>query len=348
MKIFTTASYYGSGSSAITDLLSEYKGVKALDANFECRIAYDMFGLSDLEYYLVENNHRHNSSTAINGFLRLCDIYGLDKKIRLENYPDYFYNFKDCVDTYIRELAPIGYKGGSHSDIYMKSNLFVYLLKIKEFVYHKFHKFNTTIDDSTWLTKGTTPYERELRKIDFHITYPIDNFIGATQRFTEKLFSSVNMEGNDCLMIDQLVPASNTMRYLRYFKDLKVVCVDRDPRDIYYNEKKFWKGGIAPSDPPIFVEWYKATRKHRLSEVDDKSKILRIEFEDLIIDYTTMCKKIEDFLGLSSDLHIAPKSRLNPEISLKNIKKWKNDNEESANLHYIKEHLIDFYSFKYD
>ena len=348
MKVFTTASYYGSGSSAITDLLSEYKGIKTLDSNFECRIAYDMFGLSDLEYYLVENNHRHNSSTAINSFLRLCNIYGLDKKIRLENYTKYFPNFKVSVDTYIRDLAPLSYKGGSHSDIYVKSDSFICLLKIKEFLYHKFHKFSVTNDDSTWLAKGITPYVRELKKLDYYITYPIDIFVEATQRFTENLFSSVDMNGGDFLMIDQLVPASNTMRFIKYFKDLKVVCVDRDPRDIYYNEKKFWKGGIAPSDPKLFVEWYKATRKHKLLENDDEQKIMRIEFEDLIMDYDNICCKLERFLGLTSDMHIAPKSKLNPEISIQNIKKWKNDYNELCNLQYIKECLIDFYSFKYD
>ena len=348
MKVFTTASYYGSGSSAITDLLSEYKGIKTLDSNFECRIAYDMFGLSDLEYYLVENNHRHNSSTAINSFLRLCNIYGLDKRIRLENYTKYFPNFKVCVDTYIHDLAPLSYKGGSHSDIYTKSDSFIFSLKIKEFLYHKFHKFSVTNDDSTWLAKGITPYERELKKLDYHITYPIDIFIEATQRFTENLFSSVDMNGSDFLMIDQLVPASNTMRFIKYFKDLKVVCVDRDPRDIYYNEKKFWKGGIAPSDPKLFVEWYKATRRHKLSENDDKQRIMRIEFEDLIMNYDNICCKLERFLGLTSDMHIAPKSKLNPEISSRNIKKWKNDLNDLSNLQYIKEHLIDFYSFKHD
>ncbi len=348
MKLFTTASYYGSGSSAITDLLSEYDSIKALDSSFECRIAYDMFGLSDLEYYLVENNHRHNSSTAINMFLRLCGIYGLNRRIRFENYTSFFPNFKQCVDAYIKELAPMGYKGGSHVDIYMKSDLFILLLKLREWIYHKFHKFTTTNDDSTWTSKGITPYGSELGKFDYHITYPIDTFLDATHRFTENLFKSVDMGEKEYLMIDQLVPPSNTMRFIKYFKDLKVICVDRDPRDIYYNEKKFWKGGIAPYDPKLFVEWYKATRQHKLTEKDDKKRVMRIEFEDLIKDYENMCHKIESFLGLSSDMHIAPKSKLNPNLSIKNIKKWENDKEELVNIEYIKEQLLAYYSFRYD
>ena len=47
MKIITCASYYGSGSSALTDLVSEYDSVKDL-SDFEFRILHDMDGVRDL------------------------------------------------------------------------------------------------------------------------------------------------------------------------------------------------------------------------------------------------------------------------------------------------------------
>ena len=60
MQIFTVASYYGSGSSAITDFISEFEGVKSL-TDYEFRFAHDPDGLSELEYNLVENFNRHNA-----------------------------------------------------------------------------------------------------------------------------------------------------------------------------------------------------------------------------------------------------------------------------------------------
>lgn len=347
MKLFTTASYYGTGSSAITDLLSEYEGIKAFDSSFECRIAHDMFGISDLEYYLVENSHRHNSSVAINQFIRLCGIYGLDKHIRFENYPGHFPHFKDCVETYIKSLSPYSFKGGAHTDIYTKSDLFIMVLKLKDLIYHKLHKAKLTVEDSTWASKGITPYEKVLHETDYHITaLDKEQFMQATLAFTDSLFSCAQNNENQYLMVDQLVQPINTMRYVKYFKDIKVICVDRDPRDIYYNEKYFWRGGVAPCVPQLFVEWYKATRRQKKFEKDDPEKVMRIQFEDLIFDYDNMVARIECFLGLTPDKHIRPKTRLNPEVSIKNIAKWKDDKGEADNIDFIKNSLTDYYDFK--
>lgn len=343
MKIVTTASYYGTGSSAITDLLSEYRNVEAFTSDFECRFAYDMFGLSDLEYYLVDNHHRHNSSVAINMFLRLMGIYGLNKKIRLEDYTRYFgANFKTAVEEYVHQLSPYSFKGGSHVDIYMKNDIDIMYLKLRDRLYHMFHKFNLTIDDSTWASKGITPYEKELHKCDCHISYPREFFLTATQNFTETLLEGACKNKADYLMVDQLVPPSNTMRYLRYFKNLFVVCVDRDPRDIYYNEKKFWRGGIVPGDVAVFVEWYKMTRAHKAFEIDDPQKIIRINFEDLVFQYEDTVRRIEQLLKMEDSMHIRPKSSFNPEISKNNIAKWKNDKEELDHIKYIEKYLPEY------
>ena len=347
MKIVTTASYYGTGSSAITDLLSEYNNVEAFSSNFECRFAYDMFGLSDLEYYLVDNYHRHNSSTAIKMFIRLMGIYGLNKKIRLEDYSQYFGdNYNKAVTNYIKQIAPYSFKGGSHIDIYMKSDIGIMFLKFKDRLYHMFHRFNLTTDDSTWASKGITPYEKVLHNSNCYICCPREVFLGATQEFTRSLFAAYESKEKDFLMIDQLVPPSNTMRYLRYFDDLYVICVDRDPRDVYYNEKKYWRGGIVPKDVKVFVEWYKTTRAHKVYEKDDPRRILRINFEDLVFSYEDTVNRIETLLCLNGSQHVNAKTSFNPLQSAKNVAKWKNDKSEFDNILYIEEHLSSIYDMK--
>lgn len=66
-RLISCASYYGSGSSAIIDLIGEYKHVKSL-TNYEFRFIQDIDGLMDLEYHLVQNPNRHNSGHALKRF----------------------------------------------------------------------------------------------------------------------------------------------------------------------------------------------------------------------------------------------------------------------------------------
>ena len=60
MRFISCASYYGSGSSVITDFISEFGSVYSF-SDEEFRFVQDPDGISDLEYNLVENFNRHNS-----------------------------------------------------------------------------------------------------------------------------------------------------------------------------------------------------------------------------------------------------------------------------------------------
>ena len=64
---------YGTGSSAVADLIKEFDNVSCVDRT-EIRILYDPDGISDLEYNLIENPNRHNTSHAIKRFLRMAEM----------------------------------------------------------------------------------------------------------------------------------------------------------------------------------------------------------------------------------------------------------------------------------
>ena len=63
-KVITCAGYYGTGSSAITDLLGEFSNVYFV-GDYEFRFVQDPGGIADLEYNIVDNYHRHNSGYAL-------------------------------------------------------------------------------------------------------------------------------------------------------------------------------------------------------------------------------------------------------------------------------------------
>ena len=62
------------------------------------------------------------------------------------------------------------------------------------------------------------------------------------------MFDSVIPAEYDSVMVDQLIPSSNIDRYTRYFDDIKVVVVERDPRDVWMCERYVWREGVIPSD----------------------------------------------------------------------------------------------------
>ena len=69
IKFLTCASYYGTGSSAVTDLISEYDGVDNL-TDYEFRFLHDPYGVRDLQYYLIDNPNRHNSGFGLKKFIK--------------------------------------------------------------------------------------------------------------------------------------------------------------------------------------------------------------------------------------------------------------------------------------
>ena len=125
MKVLTTTGFYGTGSSAITDLLSEYENIEC-KGDFEIRIVHDPYGISDLEYNLIENPNRHNSSNALKKFNstveRICSPFFLS------HYEKYFNNkFKILAKYYINSLCEFKYKGQWHYDLIERGNLFLFL-----------------------------------------------------------------------------------------------------------------------------------------------------------------------------------------------------------------------------
>ena len=114
MKIITCASYYGTGSSAVTDLINECDNVHFL-GDYEFRFVQDPDGIKDLEYNLVINNHRHNSGYAIKRYERNVEF--LNGNVFIKKYNRYFGNkWKELSNRYIKDLVDVEYKGYWHQD----------------------------------------------------------------------------------------------------------------------------------------------------------------------------------------------------------------------------------------
>ena len=334
MKLITCASYYGTGSSAVTDLINECDNVHFL-GDYEFRFVQDPDGICDLEYNLVLNNHRHNSGYALKRYEK--NVKFLNGNRFVKKYNRFFGDqWMILSDRYIQELVDVEYKGYWHQDVRDKGD-FVYILErlIDKFM-HGVLKVNQERNYSVFMNNFTN-----------YATNPGVRFYEKTRKYIDDLFRVANTDNKEFIMVDQLVPPSNTSHYLKFFNDLKVVCVERDPRDLYILERRYWNGSIIPHDVNEYCKWFEVTRRHRKTEKDNPEKILRIQFEDLIFHYDYMSALILEFCGINRKNHVEKKTKLIPEVSKNNTKLFLKHQEYDWEISVIEKKLAEYlYAFE--
>lgn len=299
-KIITCASYGGTGSSAITDLLREFENCKSF-GDFEFSFLHYPNGIRDLELNIIERNSRLNTSYIIYQFLKM------NKRIE-KDYRKYFGdNYFNLTKEYIEKLTRVSWNGTS--ELYCNDEK-----ETSKLLYKILNKFFKTIR-----TKKEGVYFQKQNYQLYSCYISKEKFYEETQSYLQKLFENLDQEEKyERIVLDQLVPSSDIESYLNYIKDIKVIVVDRDPRDLYILNREFWKEGWIPRDINTYIEYFKTIRAHQKYEKEDKNKVLRIRFEDLVYSYEETLQKIILFLELNENDHINKKQFFTPEISIKN------------------------------
>ncbi|MBQ6464055.1 MAG: hypothetical protein IJJ59_12095 [Pseudobutyrivibrio sp.] len=335
MKVITCASFYGSGSSALTDLVAEYSNVKDM-TDFEFSILHDMYGIRDLEYYLVENHNRHNSGHALKRFEKLLKFNGgnaLSKRYS-RFIPKKEYN-RIC-EQYIDELIDFKYLGWWFADLYDKG-------PVNYYFYQLINKL---------LKKITFGSQSIMKNEVIYCSQPSEEkFLSATKRFMKNFLSLLNDEDKEYIEIDQLFPSTNIDKYVRYIdEEYTVFVIDRDPRDIYLLNKYVWDDTVCPKEVNSFCDWFIYTRNNA-KQKNTNDKVVFLQFEDLIYKYNESLSIIEDKTGLVSSNHCNQFKKFNPKRSIANTRLWEKYNceEEIQEIeHRLKEYLYDYSLVKTD
>ena len=327
-KVISCASYYGTGSSAITDYFAEYQNVYSL-TNYEFRFLQDPDGISDLEFNLVENHNRHNAGHSLKRFKRLVDFNAGTQFNK--RYEPFFRNmYKKISYDYIHELTDFTFYGYWFYDFYDKGKFYYYTRLLPGKIWKLMHPAN----------KESTGYNALPKEITYCSKPSYDKFVTCTQKYIDALLAAANITNKPYIMVDQMIPPSNVSRYTKYFSDIKVFVVDRDPRDVYILSKYIWKDRVIPTDSvELFCKWYEYTRSHRKTEMYNPDTTMLIQFEDLIYRYSDTTEKMEKWVGLDKVDHIHPKSTFNPEKSIKNTRLWVNKPEYATEIKYIEQNL---------
>ncbi len=331
-RLISCASYYGSGSSAIIDLIGEYKHVKSL-TNYEFRFIQDIDGLMDLEYHLVQNPNRHNSGHALKRFWNLSKFNAgnnFDKRYSRFLGKSYLDLTKDYVDA----LTDYKYNGYWFMDLYEKGVIYYYVKSIIGKIMCRLH----------------LPYKKMPNEITY-CSHPTENrFLELTRKYIQSIIEAANPEDYDYLLMDQLTPSSNINKCLRYFDEsIRTIVVDRDPRDIFVVAKTVWKSGIVPSNVEYFCKWYTFTHGCAKGQEVDRTKVLHIHFEDLIYKYDETVSVIESFIDISPADHENQFKGMNPRRSFYNTNmfaSYKHQEDIRYIERYLSEYLYDFEAVK--
>ncbi|WIG78056.1 hypothetical protein KFZ67_04170 [Photobacterium damselae] len=301
-KVIACTGYGGTGSSVISDLLKEFGNVKSF-GEFEFRFLQDPGGIRELEFGILQNNDRLLTSYYISKYIKNINYLS---KSKVYNYEKFFNKkFKTISDKYINNLVSIKWNGFWHQDI-IDANIFC-----KFFYYSErfFQKNIIKIGEG-----GSYLYNNIFKNKMYYVAANCD-FYKLTKNYLTELIMNSDHDNKEFVVFDQLVPASNAESYINYFDNIKIIIIDRDPRDLYLLNKLFWKEKWIPSDDiDMFIEWYLGLR---INEVKSPH-ILRLKFEDFIYNYESTVLKVCNFTGIDIYHHESKYKYFDPNISIKN------------------------------
>lgn len=303
MRIITCAGYYRTGSSAVTDLFSEYEGCGSV-GSYEFRFLHDPDGVRDLEYNLIENNNRQNTSHAIKRYLHYARMLngGALRKGYRRYMGDAFWRY---TQEYVRNITELQCTAWWHGDQLARGAAFNFL----DNAYGKLAK--------RWNPEGRASLLKLTGEQAYYSAIDRETFYRHTRAYVRKVIGSMAPEQPDFLMVDQLVPPSNVADYFNYFDDIRVIVVERDPRDLFILENGYRWGVIPYRNVEDFCRWYEITRRHRNTEQYDTRRVFFLHFEDLVYRYDETVQRLAAFVGLDESRHTRPKQQFDPAVSIR-------------------------------
>ena len=314
-RIIVPTGYMGSGSSAITDLVSEFKDCQNEHKSYEFVLMHCPNGLYDLEEKLLRGNNAIRSDEAIRSFeQQMNKLY--DKKFWwVGNYKDIIgSDFKKLTKDYVKNIEEFNYPGYWYTHEEVDTKMFLKLLIRKPIKILSMNKIKF---------KKVLKYNDGMR-----ISFIKDkDFYKHSHNYIYNIIEMLS-KGKKNIILDQFVLPFNLFRVDNYFDDkLKVIVVERDPRDVYIINKYIWpERGITVPMPMEVEEFCEFYQKMRECEKDCNSdKVLRVKFEDLIYNYNNELNRIMKFLNFTSKEHINKKTRFNPDISIKNTQLFRKE-----------------------
>lgn len=336
-KIIVPTGYMGSGSSAITDLLMEIDGFESPNGTFEYVFLHCPNGVFDLEDKLLLGNNSLRSDEALNTFYKEMQCLYSKKNYWVGNYKRHISpHYMEYVEDFIRKLC-----SATFNDMYWyyMQKPVTYGMQVKNYWNRMTKK----------LLRKDVSAKVPLQYSKMRIAFPAaSDFYAAAKVFIDCVLNDLGIQEKN-VIVDQLLLPHNLYRCARYFdENLRVIVVERDPRDVFILNKYLWhpqnNAVPYPLDAKDFAFYYKRLRM--AERIKEDNRILRIYFEDLIYQYDQTVEKIMDFVGVDSKTHLKKKEKFDPAVSIKNTQLFRMNEqyaqEASVIVAEIPEYIYNF------
>lgn len=315
MKVIDLSGYMFSGKSAISDILREFNGVHVPNYLEEFDLLRMPGGLIDLKNAVMDWSPVRTYA-AINRFDKLVDTLALSPK-----FPQKLFK------------TGYGYNKRYPSILQLKDQFLNSIMALQWQTPWPY----ADIDDGPIETFSRKALGKlSVIKTRKYFLVDREKFMPAAVKFIQGLLAvEVNIQPNIFVTHNALEPFSPGNNIDLLGNNALCIVVDRDPRDIYataisshvgFNENVNFNSRIAGAhNIDVFITRYLIYRRN----IDDTNdRVLRLNFQDLILDYDNSLKKICKFTGIPLGDQVQKKLHFNPEKSKKNLNIWKREELE--------------------
>lgn len=329
-KVLDLSGYMFSGKAAVHDFIAELDGFSVPGNRSEFDLLRVKDGFADLESAVTGSWSPIRSDEAARRYLKVVRKMGQSTRGlgRLFapgfDYDSRYPALKTLSEKFIDDITVEKWDMYWPYHLLDMSSIELFVYKIKK----KLFKIHNNV--SYRLISGELFYELAREYLHRLISSGID----------EALFHTIVLNN----AFEPFAPE----RFTNYFHDARCIVVNRDPRDIYAVANQFSAGfndqvelyrNIAGAfDVNVFIERIR-TYRQQISTFDSP-RILRVDFEDLVINYEETSSRIYSFLGIAPSLHFDRFKYFNPEHSKKNIGIWQQFSDQQA-IRTIERALLD-------
>lgn len=331
MKVVDLSGYSFTGKSAVYDLLTEFDGYQGGGKEFEFELIRMPGGILDLESALVKQWSPVRSSEAVRRFRKIVRNLGGSRSIssrffRLGSHYDYYFpGFTERAEAYINSLVQSSWEADWPFAFFEYSPAGIFGTKLL----------------------GLTDRKNQFRSRIFLSKLSSSDFSEVTQEFLMGLLYSSCENGARSVVLNNCLEPFSPEVGLKFLRNAKSIVVDRDPRDVYLSAMDYCGTASAGVGKAVLgndvEDFIRRFRIYRSEVVEANSSVLRLKFEDLVLNYDESLTSILRFLGEHESVHKSRKKSFDPERSVRNIGQWaRADKSRFAAIDQIADELSEF------